>query len=356
MFGSLLDTDLVNGALTRLLAAPRVVLVTHQHPDGDALGSTLALKFALEQCGRVVAAVCRDDAPYVFRFLPGLESFDRELRLRAGDVLVTLDCGDLSRTGFTDVVRSVAGPRGRLINIDHHQRNDLHKVATMNLVSSEASSAAELVYELVWRLNVRFTKQIATCILAGIYNDTGGFRHSNTTPRVLGIASELMRAGGRLREITRHVATFRSVPSLRLWGVALERIRYHTQLGIVASVITQTDLARCGALHEDIAGAVNLINHVPEARMALLAAELVDGSIKASLRTELNTVDVAALANLFGGGGLKKAAGFSIRGSIHVDAAGDWQIVAAAPAVEFSRLLPLDRLGATSTPAYTFTA
>ena len=87
--------------------------------------------------------------------------------------------------------------------------------------------------------------------------------------------------------------------------------------------------------------------------MALLAAELMDGSIKASLRTEMNNVDVAALANLFGGGGLKKAAGFSIRGSIQVDDQGDWQIVSDSPAVEFPRLLPLDRLGTVSAPVYT---
>lgn len=327
MFGPLLDQTLVDRTLSTLVTAPRVVLVTHKHPDGDALGSTLALKLALEQLGRPVSAVCRDSAPHVFRFLPGVESIERELTLRTGDLVVTLDCGDLSRTGFPEIIRSIAGPRGRVINVDHHQRNDLFKLATVNLVSHDASSAAELVYELVGRLPVHLTKQIATSILAGIYNDTGGFRHSNTTPRVLEIASILLRSGGRLREITRHVANFRSVPSLRLWGVALERIRFNAVLGVVSSAITQSDLQRSSALLEDLAGAVNLINHVPEARVALLCAETADGQIKASLRTERNEIDVARLANLFGGGGLKKAAGFSIRGRIAVDTQGSWRVV-----------------------------
>ncbi len=352
----LLTDTLLGEVVTRLRAAQRVVLITHVYPDGDALGSSLALARALDQLG--IEAVCldRDEAPHAFRFLPEIDRFIHEPAVRASDTIVTLDCGDLGRTGFPDLLQTVAASGGTLINIDHHQRNDLHKLATLNAVNSDASSACEITAEIIAALGIRFDKQIATNLLAGIYFDTGGFRHSNTTHRVLELASRLMAAGGRLREITRHVSTFRSVTALRLWGVALERVRYHRTLGIVASVITQIDLARCGALHEDIAGAVNLINHVPEARVAMICSELVDGSIKASLRTEANDVDVSALANLFGGGGLKKAAGFSIRGSIQVNDTGDWQIVPDAPAVEFPQLLPLDRLGAITAPAYTLTA
>lgn len=339
-----------------LQASPRIVLITHEYPDGDAVGSTLALHHALTRLGKSVVAVCRDRVPIPFQFLPGVTTITHRLALRPTDLVVTLDCGDARRTGFPDELRLIGGSRGRVINIDHHQQNDLHRIARINLVDYEASSASEVVYALLRTIGTPIDKIVATALLTGIYYDTGGFRHSNTTEYVLTVAADLMRAGGRLRDITRNIANFRSMSALRLWGIALERIRYHAELGIVASVITQTDLARCDAFHEDIAGAVNLINHVPEARVAMICSELVDGSIKASLRTELNDVDVAALANLFGGGGLKKAAGFSIRGSIQVNDSGDWQIVSDPPAVEFPRLLPLDRLGATSASTYTLTA
>ena len=328
MFGQLLDQIDVDNAITTLVNAPRVILVTHEHPDGDAVGSTLALARALTLLGKNVVTVCKDPVPLPFQFLQGAEDFAQSLNLMLGDVVITIDCGDLARTGFIDQLRAIGGVRGRVINIDHHQRNDLHKVARLNLVNGEASSAAELVFELVGALGVKIDKALATDLLTGIYTDTGGFRHSNTTPQVLEIASRLMLAGGRLRDITKNIANFRSVTALRLWGVALERIRYHEQLGLVASVITRADLVACQALPEDIAGAVNLINHVPEAKVAILCTEPTQGIIKASLRTESNIVDVARLANIFGGGGLKKAAGFAIHGSIHVDSNNAWHIMA----------------------------
>lgn len=321
----------------RLAAARRLILIAHEHPDGDAIGSVLALEYVLTALGHSVRVVCKDPVPGPFRFLPGADRFEQRLGLRAGDLVVTLDCGDLRRTGFPAELRAIGGPKGSVMNIDHHQRNDLHKVASINLVDYEASSAAEIVYELIRTFQYRLDKRTATAILTGIYNDTGGFRHSNTTPHVLAIASRLLLAGARLRDITQNVANFRSVSSLKLWGVALERIRCHHALGIVASVVTQRDLATCQALQEDIAGAVNLINHVPEARVAILCLETADGQIKASLRTEHNDIDVSRLAGLFGGGGLKKAAGFSIRGTIDVAADGTWRVLGTPDVFQFSQ-------------------
>jgi len=339
----LLDPALIAAARVRIAQANRVVLVTHRHPDGDALGSTLALKRALESVGKQVVAVCHDAPPYVFRFLPGLEAFSDQFNPIEGDLVITLDCGDINRTGFPEAMRLLGGDQGSLINIDHHQRNDLQKLATINLVSTDASSASELVYEFLTVEHLPIDKATATNILAGIYNDTGGFRHSNTTPRVLEIASTLLLAGGRLRDITRHVANVRSATALKLWGIALERIRYHEPLGVVASVITRHDFELCDALPEDIAGAVNLINHVPEAKVALLCIEPSIGLIKASLRTELNSIDVARVANLFGGGGLKKAAGFSIPGTIAFDADGTWRVVTST-ATPFAAIFAPDMI------------
>ena len=308
-----------------LLAGEHHLLVTHEHPDGDALGSTLALAHSLEQLGKRVTLFCIDEIPEAFRFLPRAEWFRRDCILGNFDVVTIIDCGDVKRTGIAERIKSFALGRRQLINIDHHQRNDLHKLATINYVDYEASSAAELVLPLVQQLGVKIDSAIATCLLTGLYNDTGGFKHSNTSPAVLRQASTLLSAGARLKLIRQHVSSHKSIQALRLWGIALSRIQYHETLQLVSSLIRHEDLLECDATQEDLAGCVNLLNSVPGARAAMLIVELPDGRIKASVRTEQDEVDVAQLAQLFGGGGIRKAAGFSFEGRC-VETVDGWRI------------------------------
>ncbi|MBI2589708.1 bifunctional oligoribonuclease/PAP phosphatase NrnA [Candidatus Berkelbacteria bacterium] len=323
-----------------LRAAERLLLITHEQADGDAAGSLLALGHTLRRLGKNVTLTCVDEIPHPFRFLPGVNLIQRDCLLGSYDRIVIIDCGDLKRTGLAHRIREFTRFRQRIINIDHHQRNDLHKLASLNYVDSNASSAAELIFPLIKALDINLDADIATCLLTGLYNDTGGFKHSNTSPIVLSQAAELMARGARLDLINANVASFKSVPALRLWGVALSRIKYHPSLKIVTSIITEEDLATCNAYHEDLAGCVNLINCVPEARATILLCELPNGRIKASVRTEDDAVNVAALANLFGGGGIRKAAGFSFSGKFLRSSLG-WQIVHVAPSL---LTLPL-RLG-----------
>ncbi len=304
---------MIREVASTLLGGTTHVLVTHEQPDGDAAGSTLALAHALRSLGKQVSLVCVDEIPKAFQFLPGWEGFRRDCILGNADVVTVVDCGDLKRTGMPDRIRDAARVGRRILNIDHHQRNDLHKVAHLNYVDYGASSAAELVMPLIKALGVPISKDIATCLLTGLYYDTGGFKHSNTSEVVLRQASELLVAGARLKHIRHFVSSHRSVASLRLWGIALSRIRYHERLRMVVSVITAEDVAACGATPVDLAGCVNLLNSVPDALAAMLVIELPDGSLRASLRTEHESVDVAAIAQLFGGGGMRKAAGFSLK-------------------------------------------
>lgn len=296
-------------------SAENVLIILHESPDGDAVASALALAEILRGIGKQAQCACFDKLPDVFMFLPGAQTIKTDFILGDYDLICTVDCGDAARTGFAQRLATVAKSRQNIVNIDHHCRNDLHKIAAINYVDETASASAELVYRIGEDLKHRITRDYATLILTGLYTDTGGFQHSNTSPTIYRLAAKLLSRGARLDKISSNIALNRSVVSLRLWGIAFSRI-WQNKYGIAISYITQRDLSDVGASNDDLAGAINIINCVPSAKAALLFAEMPDGQIRASIRTESNNIDVSVLARLFGGGGHKKAAGFTISGKM----------------------------------------
>lgn len=314
-----------NKVITRIEKNERILVLTHENPDGDALGSLLALGLALKNLGKKVDLVCPDNIVQPFIFLPNIEQIKKDFLLGDYELIIILDCGDLRRTGFADRLKEFSQNKKKIINIDHHPKNDLHRIAAVNLVDYQASSTAEILYHLFKKMEIVIDKNIATCLLCGLYTDTGAFKHSNTSSQVLQIASELLNKGARLKKITENLTNGRSIAALRLWGIALSRIQRHQNLGIITSFITQKDIKDCLASHYDLAGVVNMINTIPDSKAAILFSETGDGKIKASLRTESDKVDVSRLAKIFGGGGLKKASGFTIDGRL-VLKKDRWQI------------------------------
>ena len=314
-----------NKVLTRIEKSENVLLLTHENPDGDALGSLLALSLSLEKIDKKAVPVCPDKIAKLFHFLPESQTIRQDFLLGDFDLIIILDCGDLRRTGFADRLKEFSKNKRKIINIDHHPKNDLHRISALNLVDYSASSTAEIIYKLINNLKIEIDSNIATALLCGIYTDTGAFKHSNTSTAVLDIASDLMRKGARLKKITENISNGRSVSALKLWGVALSRIQKNEKLGIVTSFITKDDLEKCSACADDLAGIVNMINAIPKTKAAILFSEVEDGKIKASLRTESERVDVSRLANIFGGGGLKKASGFTINGHLRLES-GRWKI------------------------------
>lgn len=299
--------------------------MVHEDPDGDTLAGTIAMYLALKDLGKDVKMVCKDPVPKPFQFLRETQYIKKDILFGDFEVIVVIDCGDLRRTGFAERLKKFSRIRKNLINIDHHPKNDLWKIANINFVDQKVSSASELVWQVIKKMDVKIDHKITTAILTGIYTDTGGFKHSNTTPDTLRLSSELLNLGARLKEISRNVALNKSVASLRLWGVALSRLRKNQDLQIVSSVITRKDLADCGASYYDLAGVVNLMNTIPDSKAAILFFETPEGQIRASLRTEKESVDVSRIAKLFGGGGHKKAAGFTIAADLKFND-NSWQI------------------------------
>ena len=291
------------------------LLLIHHSPDGDAIASSLALGMALQSMGKVVDIVCADPIPKQFQFLPGARAIKRDFFLGDYNVVVTLDCGDSRRTGFSARLKELLGAKKKLhINIDHHPKNDLHALASHNFVDSHAPSTSYLVYDLIHGLSVPLDYKLATCLLTGLYTDTGGFRHPNTTSDSLTFASLLLSYGARLKDITRHITHFTTVPRLRLWGLALSRIQQHHRLDIVSTFITHEDITTTGASESDIAGIAALMTSIP-AGLAILIIQSKNQTVQVRIRTKQKHVNVAQLAAYLGGGGQRRSAGFSLEGS-----------------------------------------
>lgn len=301
------------------------LLIGHKKPDGDCLGSILALGEILESLGKKVVMACKDTVPEAFDFLPSSSKIKSDFLFGDFEAVILLDNGDFKRTGFAKRIKDFGLKRIPVVNIDHHPKNDLWRIATINYVDENASSTAELLFEIFQGIKIDLSPRVATALLAGIFYDTGGFHHSNTSAKVYKIVSELLKRGAKLRKISDNIGNVCSIPMLKLWGIALSRMHLNSEYKIAASIVLQSDLAETGADEEEVSGLVNLINSIPEAEVALLLYETADGKIKGSLRTESDRIDVSKLAKVFGGGGHKKASGFMVEGKIVQDGDG-WKV------------------------------
>ncbi|MCL5794971.1 MAG: DHH family phosphoesterase [Patescibacteria group bacterium] len=146
------------------LKSNSILLITHENPDGDALGSMLGLREILKNLGKSVDCVCCDDVPRPFLFLPGINIIKKDFFLGDYDLIAILDCGDLRRTGFSNRLRELSRYKNKIINIDHHPKNDLHRLAKINLIDFEASSTSEIIYQLIQEMKAEFNYLAATCI------------------------------------------------------------------------------------------------------------------------------------------------------------------------------------------------
>lgn len=308
--------------LKELNSAQRILIGTHQHPDGDALGSVLALLHALKYQGKDVTAYVPDPAPEFFAFLPGLEflTYEKPANVQDFDVVALLDYTQLYRTGLEEEVNRHANT----ICIDHHPDNA--KQAKLNLVVPSAAATAQILFDFFTATNVPITKDMATCLLTGIFTDTGSFMHDSTTPEILEVAANLMGKGARLSHIAHETYQKKDLPGLKIWGKALSRIMINKETGSVVSIVTHKDLKECRASLDDLSGVVNMLNTLPDTKYALLLTEFEPGKIKGSLRSEPHkNFDVSQLAKKLGGGGHKLAAGFEVDGRLVQDK-GMWRV------------------------------
>jgi bifunctional oligoribonuclease and PAP phosphatase NrnA len=317
----------LKGAISTLARARRPILVTHQRPDGDAIGSTLGLGLVLESLGAEVQFACADPVPGRYRFLRGSERFTTEPDFKNADLLLMLDCPKDEMSALD--VSQVLG-RMPVVDIDHHPKTALPRDRRLAVYDHTASSAAEMAYTLIREAGWTISRASATALLTGIVTDTSAFINATTTPDTYRAASALLRRGADLKAIIQHCFYHSSIPKLQLWGRAMSRIEHARTSGIVSTVLTAEDLKECGADREDIEGLVNFLNAIPGVPALMLLTDLGTGEIKGSFRTRNETIDVNKLANVLGGGGHKQAAGFTVPGRLVKNANESWSILPPA--------------------------
>jgi bifunctional oligoribonuclease and PAP phosphatase NrnA len=298
--------------LDEIRLADRFVLVTHENPDGDALGSLVAMHRILSALGKdsvMLMAAEEFPLPYEYRFfdLDGLQSVppdDVEDR-----TVIFLDCGNIDRNPAEVIKREGA----HILNIDHHHDNT--RFGTVNHVVEEASCTAEIVWDLMRALGVEVTQEIADALYVGLVTDTGKFMYENTGTRAHIMAAELIEAGVDVHDIYRRLYEDMPYSKLELLGRALANVRRYDDGRLTFTRLTRDDFRLAGAEESYSEGVIDHLRSVEGTKVAALSRELLDeagtGRKKVSLRATDGDVDVSAIARAAGGGGHRQAAGFA---------------------------------------------
>ncbi len=291
-----------------LSAARSVVLCAHVNPDGDAVGATLALTLALRSAGVDATPTLADShhAPATYSFLDGFDSYRPAAGLETPDVFVALDTPAWGRLG---VAESLARSSASVVVIDHHA--DAACYGTLNLVNPHAASTGSIVWRLLPVLGVVPTPAIADACYVALMTDTGRFSYSNSTPRALRDAAEMIETGADAHRLYTLVYESRTGPALALLGRVLSRVTLANDDRVVYSWVTADDLKETGALPEETENLVDIVRQTGNVDAVVVFKEEHD-CVKISLRAKSRDLDVGAIARAFGGGGHFAAAGATL--------------------------------------------
>lgn len=374
----------------------KILVLPSSPPDGDSLGSAVALYITLRKLNKEVTVICADPVPEVYEFLPNIKIVGTKL-ISSNDFIITLDCSKIKMDKIKssiedDKVNIIISPKEGsfseanisfnkgsiaydliitvdcaelqqlrniyennieifhqvpVINIDHHISNT--HFGKINYVDIMSSSTTELLCPLIQELGKDsamdlIDEDVATLLLTGIITDTGSFQNANTTPKSFDVASELIAYGARQQEIIQYIYKTKQLSQLKLWGRVLSKIQTDEKHHIVWSVVSQQDFRDTGS-NEDETGDIidELMTNAPGAEVILLIKEKKDGLISVSIRTTTASIDASKMAEQFGGGGHTQAAGFTMKDVLLRDA--EYKIINAvkefqSKPVDFSTTVP----------------
>lgn len=349
-----------------LIMKSNKILIAPSSPDGDSIGSALALMVVLRRLGKEITVISTNEVPDYLQFLPFTDEIESEIssssdfiitlstenadvdhlkyQVEPGkiniivtpkngqfsghdigfhnpgpnfDLIITVDTGDLVQLGSFYTDNKGMFDTLPVLNIDHHASNG--HFGTHNWLDFNMAATTQMLTPLILELDAQseenlMDEDVATLLLVGIITDTGSFQHSNTSPEAFEVAADLLEMGARQQEIIKQIFKTKSLETLKLWGRVLSKIVYLPEAKLVYSTVTLEDLADTGATGDDTGGIIDeLMSNAPDAEVVMLLKEKEPGYVGGSLRAPGNLADVSEIAQKIGGGGHKKAAGFRVR-------------------------------------------
>ncbi len=298
-----ITSEMIQGFRGELANASSVLIGTHLNPDGDALGSALAMSLYLDSIGIDNEVLCHHPAPKNLQFLPGVKRIRQHPKGEKHDLAIMLDLDSLDRLGSTEPYFSECP---RLIVIDHHVPHEAP--GNLRIVETSAAATAVILAQLLEAVGAKITPEMATCLLTGIVTDTGSFRFRNTNPESLAVSSLLLEKGGDLTQVNEEIFQSKQLSAARLLGHTLETMQLACNDQLAWSALSIRDFDFAKATDEDTEGFVNEMLFITSVQIAAIFREPKPGRIRCSLRSR-SQYDVAEVAREFGGGGHKNAAG-----------------------------------------------
>src|SRR5699024_10612367 len=298
--------QLLSGGIEIINNSKNIYIGSHINPDGDNIGSLLALGMALKEIGKTVHILKVDNIPKDYQFLPNVHLISKPTQDEEFDLFIALDCSDLDRLGSG---KEIALKANKILNIDHHITND--NFGHINMVFPPASSTGEIVYYLIKKLNIPINRDVAECLYVAISTDTGSFMYDSTSSNTHRVAAELLDKGINLNKITTQLYQSRSLERTRLFIEALKNLNLYYDGKVGTIKITQKMLKDNKATMEDTEGIISFIRDIENIEVACILKEYDKKEIKLSLRSK-KYLDVSKVCLEFSGGGHKRAAGCTI--------------------------------------------
>ncbi len=306
--------------------ARNILVAGHNRPDGDAVSCLCAMSEFLTGLDKKHTIFCVDPVPQQYNFLPSSEKIISDksfLNFTDFDMFITVDCGELSRTKIEKEVKDLG--RGIFnIEFDHHPR--VEDYADIEIRQPEKTSTAEVLYNFFSFNKVKISKNIATCILAGILTDTGNLLYESTTDEAVSVTSKMLLYGARYQEIFENTLRNKSLSAMKIWGLALSGLVINQEYNFAHTVLTLKDVEDSGATDEELEGVAGFISNLEKVKGLVVLRELGNGKIKGSLRSAYPGGDISKLARILGGGGHQRASGFVIDGRLEKTEKG-WRVV-----------------------------
>lgn len=292
---------------TKIKNSKNIVIMGHVSPDGDTVGAGLAFTLAIEKKypDKKIDFILQDSVPSNMKFLKQINKIkSKELKGNNYDLAIFVDSATLQRVGeIGEIAKDIYK-----INIDHHISNS--RYGDLNIIDGHISSTSELLYDIIKELDMDMDEEIAEALYLGIINDTGNFSHSNVTKNTFKVASELIELGADNNKIVNEFFKTKSYQRIKILGKALSEMKFNKEKKLVYFFLPYAFLKEVGASKEDTEGVVEEILNFSESEVSLFLREEKNGEIKGSMRSKRDK-DVNKIANIFGGGGHIKAAGFS---------------------------------------------